>query len=62
MKTPLREKVSFRLDADRLRYLERYAGREGVPVSWIIRHLVCRFVEDQRRNFSPVNLGKIGGE
>lgn len=62
MKTPLREKVSFRLDADRLRYLERYAGHEGVPVSWIVRHLVCRFVEEQRRSFSPVNLGRIGGE
>ncbi len=53
----LREKISFRLDADRMHYLERYAAHEGVPVSLIVRHLVCRFVEENRRSFAPLSMG-----
>jgi NRPS condensation-like uncharacterized protein len=42
-------KVTIRLDADRFDQLEAYARREGFTVSVIVRHLLCRFLEDQRR-------------
>jgi NRPS condensation-like uncharacterized protein len=45
----LERKVTFRLDAARFDQLEDYARREGFTVSVIVRHLVCRFLEDQRR-------------
>lgn len=45
----LERRLTFRLDADRLTELESYAMREGFPVSLVIRHLVCRFLDDQRR-------------
>jgi hypothetical protein len=45
----LDRKVTVRLDADRFDQLEEYARREGFTVSVIVRHLLCRFIEDQRR-------------
>ncbi|AJE03336.1 hypothetical protein GPICK_08190 [Geobacter pickeringii] len=51
----LERKVSVRLDADRFAFLEDYARREGYSVSLIVRHLVCRFVED-RRKYAGVRL------
>lgn len=45
----LQRKVTVRLDVDRFDQLEDYARREGFTVSLIVRHLLCRFLEDQRR-------------
>lgn len=45
----LDRKVTVRLDADRFAQLESYARSEGFTVSVIVRHLLCRFLEDQRR-------------
>ena len=45
----LEKKVTFRLDADRYEELADVAHREGFNVSLIVRHLVCRYLEDQRR-------------
>jgi hypothetical protein len=45
----LEKRLTIRLDADRLEELEDYAFREGFTVSVIVRHLICRFIEDQRR-------------
>lgn len=45
----LERKVTVRLDADRFAQLEAYARREGFTVSVVVRHLLCRFLEDQRR-------------
>jgi NRPS condensation-like uncharacterized protein len=41
--------VTIRLDPERFDQLEDYARREGFTVSVIVRHLLCRFLEDQRR-------------
>ncbi|MEZ4599216.1 MAG: hypothetical protein R2940_05460 [Syntrophotaleaceae bacterium] len=46
----LDRKITVRLDADRYRQLDEYARREGFTVSVIVRHLLCRFLEDLRRN------------
>lgn len=45
----LERKVTVRLDADRFDELEAYARSQGFTVSVIVRHLLCRFLEDQRR-------------
>ena len=45
----LDRKVTVRLDAERFAQLDEYARREGFTVSVIVRHLLCRFLEDQRR-------------
>jgi hypothetical protein len=45
----LEKKVSFRIDDERFNLLERYAIKEGFSVSIIVRHLVCRFLEDRKR-------------
>lgn len=48
-KVNLERKVTVRLDADRFDELEAYARSQGFTVSVIVRHLLCRFLEDQRR-------------
>jgi hypothetical protein len=48
-KVNLERKVTVRLDADRFDELETYARSQGFTVSVIVRHLLCRFLEDQRR-------------
>ena len=50
MQQPLDKRVSIRLETDRFDQLEAFARREGFSVSLVVRHLVCRFLEDQRRN------------
>jgi hypothetical protein len=42
-------KISFRLDESRADALELDACRNGVSVSFIIRHLVIRYLEEQKR-------------
>jgi predicted DNA-binding ribbon-helix-helix protein len=45
----LERKVTVRLDLDRFDQLDDIARREGFTVSVIVRHLVCRFLEQERR-------------
>jgi len=45
----LDRKVSIRLDSGRYDQLEDFAQREGFSVSLVVRHLVCRFLEDRQR-------------
>lgn len=42
-------KFSLRLDSDRYEMLQNLAEREGFTVSMIVRHLVYRFIEQERR-------------
>jgi hypothetical protein len=49
MADKLERKVTVRIDPDRFGQLEAYARREGFTVSLVVRHLVCRFLEDRRR-------------
>lgn len=55
----LEKKITFRIDDDRLKELERHASWEGMPVSFIVRHLVIRFLEDRRR--FPTHVNKMHG-
>ncbi len=45
----LERKITFRLDTFRFDELDDLARREGFSVSVIVRHLVCRFLEQERR-------------
>lgn len=46
------KKISLRLDAELVEGLQDYANRERVPVSYVLRHLVLRFL----RPAPPVDL------
>jgi len=43
-------KISFRLDEKRWNELDACAKHFGTSVSYLVRHFVLRFLEDQRRN------------
>jgi len=45
----LDRKVTVRLDPARFDELDDIARREGFTVSVIVRHLVCRFLEQEHR-------------
>jgi len=45
----LDKRVSIRLESERFDQLDAFARREGFSVSLVVRHLVCRFLEDQQR-------------
>ena len=45
----LDRRLTVRLDNDRFGVLEEMAKREGFSVSVIVRHLVYRYIEQQRR-------------
>lgn len=55
----LEKKITFRIDQKRLEELERCASYEGMPVSFIVRHLVVRFLEDRRRH--PLQVNRMHG-
>jgi hypothetical protein len=40
------KKISLRLDGELVERLQDYASRERVPVSYVLRHLVLRFLSD----------------
>jgi hypothetical protein len=40
------KKLSLRLDGELVERLQDYASRERVPVSYVLRHLVLRFLSD----------------
>ncbi len=45
----LEKKITFRFEGSRFDELDDLARREGFTVSVIVRHLVCRFLEQERR-------------
>ena len=45
----MNKKISLRLDNDKATMLENIARREGFTVSQIVRHLVYRFLEQEKR-------------
>ena len=45
----LDKRLTIRLDNDRFDELDRMSKREGFSVSTIVRHLVYRYIEQQRR-------------
>lgn len=49
----LTRKITIRLDDKRIEELEDYARKEGVHRSTVVRHLVCRFLEAQKRLTPP---------
>jgi len=53
------KKISLRLDNDLVERLEDYANRERVPVSYVLRHLVIRFLE--QTSPSPLLSPVVGG-
>jgi hypothetical protein len=46
------KKISLRLDTELVERLEDYAGRERVPVSYVLRHLLMRFLSDPTKDTS----------
>lgn len=53
-------KITFRLDEKHLQELETCSLNFGASVSFLVRHLVVRFLEDQRRN-NPSSVARLGG-
>lgn len=53
-------KITFRLDEKHLEELETCSLNFGASVSFLVRHLVVRFLEDQRRN-NPSSVARLGG-
>lgn len=45
----LDKRITVRVDNTRFAELERYADNEGMSVSFLVRHLVYRFIEDFKR-------------
>jgi hypothetical protein len=54
------QKVTFRLDEKHHQELEACAVHLHASVGFLVRHLVVRFLEDQRRN-NPSSLSRLGG-
>ncbi len=44
----LEKKITFRLNGKQLSELECYAENEGLPVSFVVRTLLTRFLDDQK--------------
>jgi predicted transcriptional regulator len=42
--------TSIRLDADLREYLMRHAERQGCSLTWLIRDVLRRWVEDRRKD------------
>ncbi|RNC68575.1 MAG: hypothetical protein ED859_09675 [Desulfuromonadales bacterium] len=60
VKGAMTRKITFRLDEKRLCELESCSTAFGTSVSFLIRHLVLRFLEDQRRNNPSSVSGFLG--
>lgn len=45
----LQKRITIRIDQDRALELEEVARQEGVTVSFMIRHLVIRFLEERKK-------------
>lgn len=61
MRNPLvmEKKISLRLDVKLVERLQDFADRERVPVSYVLRHLVIRFLEDHRRGLQTRPAGGV---
>ena len=46
----MERKISLRLDVELADRLQDHADRERVPVSYVLRHLVIRFLSDPSRD------------
>lgn len=49
-------RLTFRLDEKHLKELDEYAKAQGMTNSFLVRHLVIRFLDGQRR---PAGIGGI---
>lgn len=61
MEELLQKKVTIRLDDARFNELLDCSRREGFSVSTIVRHLVYRYVEQQRHLNASSRLGRVAG-
>jgi hypothetical protein len=43
-------RLTFRIDAKHLQELDDYAKSQGMTNSFLVRHLVIRFLEDRKRS------------
>lgn len=43
------DKITFRLDEKRCEELDHFAKQHGVTISFLVRHLVIRYLEERRR-------------
>ncbi|MDW7645824.1 MAG: hypothetical protein SCI25_12390 [Desulfuromonadales bacterium] len=57
-KSTLDTKITVRLDPSQLQKLERFADGEGITVSFMVRHLVRRFLEEKDRSM-PMQFGAV---
>ncbi|MFA5515654.1 MAG: hypothetical protein WDA20_05140 [Desulfuromonadales bacterium] len=49
-------RLTFRIDSKHLRELDDYANSQGMTNSFLLRHLVIRFLETQRKQAAfPTN-------
>lgn len=55
------KKVTFRLDQRRATQLDHWADQEGVTVSFLVRHLVCRYLENMARMPHGTAVPRLGG-
>lgn len=65
MATRSDKKLSLRLDWELAERLQDYASRERVPVSYVLRHLVLRFLSDPTKETHrnpPVRAGVPGAD
>lgn len=61
MQVSMGKKISLRLDTDLVERLEDYALRERVPVSFVLRHLVIRFLEQRSPSpWQPLHSPPVG--
>jgi hypothetical protein len=56
----LEKRVTFRLSPQHLDELEAYGEKEGLSNSVLVRHLVIRFLENQKKTVEVV-LPRLGG-
>jgi len=56
MRVSAGKKLSLRLDTELVERLQDYADRERVPVSFVLRHLVLRFLSDPTKDTGRRNL------
>ncbi len=56
-KLEFEKRITFRLDEQHFEELADYAIREGMNFSFLVRHLVIRFLETQRKQAAFPTIG-----
>lgn len=56
----LEKRVTFRLSSQHLDELEAYGQKEGLSNSVLVRHLVIRFLDSQKKTIDVV-VPRLGG-